>query len=121
MRENHSFDDIVFNLSETTCELAAKDSGWVELHEHFSRLAAEVEGPGFKNNSRRKPSQTNKILQILKSGGNLTRLKALHLGVMNLTARLSELRKAGYNIKCTMRRDIEGRSYGRYTLERRKP
>jgi len=48
----------------------------------------------FKQNS-----QNAKILKYLKSGATLTCLEAMQLGFgMNLRSRISDLKRAGYNV-----------------------
>ena len=48
----------------------------------------------FKQNS-----QNAKILEYLKSGATLTCLEAMQLGFgMNLRSRISDLKRAGYNV-----------------------
>ena len=59
--------------------------------------------------------QTRKVLELLKKG-HLTRLTAMHYGVMNLTARISDLRSLGWTVNCTTKRDSEGNRYGDFTL-----
>lgn len=45
------------------------------------------------------PNQKEKVLDYLSSGGVLTREKAMvELGIMNVTARIAELRNEGYVI-----------------------
>lgn len=60
--------------------------------------------------------QARLVLRSLEAGRSVTRVTAMHYGVMNLTARISELRNAGYEITCTMRRDVAGDRYGEFVL-----
>lgn len=64
--------------------------------------------------------QTEKVLSLLRRGP-LTRLTAMHYGVMNLTARLADLRGLGYRISCASKRDANGARYGEFTLVSERP
>jgi hypothetical protein len=61
-------------------------------------------------------SQNSKLLTMMREGRSVSRLSAMHYGVMNLTARISELRASGHDVRCEMKTDIEGREYGAFTL-----
>lgn len=60
--------------------------------------------------------QTQKVYDLLKRGQSLTRLTAMHYGVMNLTARITDLRKAGVSIKCDLKHDLNGNRYGSFYM-----
>ena len=62
-------------------------------------------------------SQNEKLLRMMERGRKVTRLTALHAGVMNLTARIADLRNAGHNVVCTMDSDEDGNEYGVFTIE----
>ena len=47
-------------------------------------------------------SQNAEILAILTAGNSLTHHEAAQMGIMGFTARIQELRNAGYNIACVM-------------------
>ena len=47
-------------------------------------------------------SQNAEILAILAAGNTLTHHEATQLGIMAFTARINEIRAAGYNIVCMM-------------------
>ena len=47
-------------------------------------------------------SQNAEILAILAAGGTLTHHEAAQMGIMAFTARINEIRNAGYNIVCVM-------------------
>lgn len=108
-------DDVVFEMAEFTCLVAEKDPTWVPLFKHFTTTAQQLENPGFKKGAP--VSQNMKILKMLKDGKTITRLTAMHYGIMNLTARISELRNFGYDIRCRMKKDAEGREYGEFYLQ----
>lgn len=61
-------------------------------------------------------SQTQKIYQAMHEGRSVTRVTAMHMGVMNLTARIADLRNAGINVDCVMRYDTDGNRYGSFKL-----
>lgn len=62
-------------------------------------------------------SQKQKVLRHLNTGEHITPLEAIGLyGIYRLAARIEELRREGYHIVTTMRRDKLGRPYARYTL-----
>ncbi len=108
-------DDEVFEMAEFTCLVATKVPEWEPIYRHFTTEATGLESPGFKKGMP--VSQNMKILTMLKSGKTITRLIAMHYGIMNLTARISELRNFGYDIRCRMKKDAEGREYGEFYLE----
>jgi hypothetical protein len=62
-------------------------------------------------------SQSSEMLTHMKRGKRLTRLIALYeYRVQNITARIRDLRKAGWNIKTTKRRDAHNAIYAEYYL-----
>lgn len=63
-----------------------------------------------------KDTQCGKLLRLMERGRSVTRLTALHYGIMNLTARISDLRNAGYDVRCQWRRDDDGNDYGSFSL-----
>ena len=61
--------------------------------------------------------QAAKVLDLIKRDGRVTRLTAMHYGIANLTARISELRLyGGLDIVCTEKVDAVGRRYGEWTI-----
>lgn len=107
-------DDEVFEGAEQSGLRAVTDGGWAELHAHFDALSKERETPGFKKRSGM--SQNDRILSMLQRGETITRLIAMHYGIMNLTARIAELRNAGHDVRCKLKADDMGRSYGEFYL-----
>lgn len=65
-----------------------------------------------------KKSQTELILDYLKTGKSITPMEALHLfGCFRLSGRILDLRKMGYPIKTeTINDERTGKSYASYTL-----
>lgn len=65
-------------------------------------------------------SQNSEILAILAAGNSLTHHEAAQMGIMGFTARIQELRNAGYNIACVMEKHTNkhGKTIkrGRYSL-----
>lgn len=62
-------------------------------------------------------SQSKQILAHLMDGKSLTNLDALYLfGSWRCQARISDLRKAGWNIKTEMITTINGKRVARYTM-----
>lgn len=61
-------------------------------------------------------SQNGKLLAQFNQGRKVTRLTAMHYGIQNLTARISDLRNAGYDIVCNWQTDMEGNRYGEFEL-----
>jgi hypothetical protein len=63
-------------------------------------------------------TQNEKILKHLMNNGPLTRVTAMfHLRIMNLTARITELRDKGIDIKMRMVEGADGSKYGEYYLD----
>lgn len=50
----------------------------------------------------RPDSQCAEILAILQSGKSLTHYEAAQMGIMAFTARINEIRAAGFPVVCTM-------------------
>lgn len=62
-------------------------------------------------------SQNDKILKHLLSGRRLTRYEAiLMFRVQNLTARISELRQMGFNVKTIEKVDPNKQTYAEYFI-----
>lgn len=53
-------------------------------------------------NPFRPNSQCAEILAILQSGKSLTHYEAAQMGIMAFTARINEIRAAGFPVVCTM-------------------
>lgn len=61
--------------------------------------------------------QNKKLLKALESGRTVTRLTAMFdLRIACITARVVELRDAGYDVKTRIRRDNTGARYAEYYL-----
>lgn len=65
-------------------------------------------------------SDSTKILRYLAENDHITRVQALGLfRIHNATARISELRKEGWDIRTDERTDVTGRRYARWSLAQR--
>lgn len=107
-------DDEVFEAAEHFVVQAVHDPRLIPIHRYYHQIAQGRENPGWKKG---KPvSQTQKLLAQMQAGRTVTRLTAMHAGVMNLTARIADLRALGHDVKCTMKTDMEGREYGEFSL-----
>lgn len=60
--------------------------------------------------------QAKQVLNILKRDEGITLMTAAHYGVPNLSARLSDLKEAGYVINREQKKDLAGKKYSRWTL-----
>lgn len=74
--------------------------------------------PGFwRTEIVTKKSQAQRILAHLKAGKSISPLEAIGVyGILRLAPRIHELRLAGYQIRRSMKEDIEGKRYARYSL-----
>jgi len=61
-------------------------------------------------------TQTQKILTTLRSGKTLTVAQARTRGILNLTARIDELRQSGVKVRTTRFTTRNGGSAARYSL-----
>lgn len=62
--------------------------------------------------------QAKIVLDYLKSGRDLTGLIAMvTLGVVSLTSRISEIRKAGFEVKTVLSYDHHNKRYRKYWME----
>lgn len=70
-------------------------------------------------------SQAEQVLDLILRDGRVTRLSAMHYGVANLTARITELRDRldghGIDVACTEKRDANGHRYGVWSLAALEP
>lgn len=64
-------------------------------------------------------NQNTLVLKYIKEHGSITNVQAvMHLNCYRLSARISDLRNMGYNIKTTYERNASGDgNHARYTLE----
>lgn len=61
-------------------------------------------------------SQNDLLLKTMRAGRKVTRVTAMSMGIMNLTARISDLRGKGHDVMCDMKTDTLGREYGEFHL-----
>lgn len=108
-------DDEVFENAEHFAVAAARDPRLIPIHLHFHTLALGREHQGWKKGPLGM-NQNQKLLKQMRDGRTVTRLTAIMGGVMNLTARISDLRALGHDVICTMKTDPEGREYGVFSL-----
>ena len=107
-------DDAIFEMAELFAVVAAREISWVALHNFFHKLALGLESHGWKKGQPM--SQNQKLLNSMRDGRTVSRLTAMHMGVMNLTARISDLRSFGHDVRCEMKTDTEGNQYGSFSL-----
>jgi hypothetical protein len=86
-------------------------SCWWLFPEDFEVVTSEAPAP-----KTTLAPQTQKLLTILEAGRSVTRVTAMHYGIMNLTARIADLRNAGFTVVCTTKRDVDGNRYGEFSL-----
>jgi hypothetical protein len=60
--------------------------------------------------------QARKVLDLMQRDGSVSRLTAMHYGVANVTARITELRDYGYDVECVIKTDANGQKYGSWRL-----
>lgn len=108
--------DLLFNMADTACRRAARDSGWKEIHAHLLRLCQSQENRGWKK--RTGMTQNDKIVKHMQTQGSISQREALlDYSVQSLTKRISELREAGHNIHRELHKHpITGQRYARYYL-----
>jgi len=61
-------------------------------------------------------SQTQRVLQTLRSGKTLTVAQARTRGILNLRARINDLRQSGVNVRSTRFTTRNGGSAARYSI-----
>jgi hypothetical protein len=59
--------------------------------------------------------QAQQVLDLIERDGHITRLTAMHYGIANVTARITELRDAGIMVNCFVAKDADGSRYGRWS------
>ncbi len=111
-------EDDIFELAELACVAASKNSSWKELHEHFTKLANVLDRPGRRHRKvDPKMTQKQKLINHFKLGKTISQLEARHLyNIQSLSSRISELKVDGHVISSTLKYDVTGSVYARYTL-----
>lgn len=62
-------------------------------------------------------TQEQKVLKYLETGRTLTPLEALYtIGTFSLPYHIFNLRKKGFNIRTTLRQDVNGKRYAKYQM-----
>lgn len=61
-------------------------------------------------------AQNRLVLDILLRDNYITRVAAAHYNIANVTARISELRSAGFDIPAHTYHDLRGRRYARWVM-----
>ncbi len=61
-------------------------------------------------------SQNNILLNTLRGGHTVTRATGFALGIMNLTARIADLRRRGHTIVAEKKKDGSGKQYFSFKL-----
>lgn len=61
-------------------------------------MAKETSKPSPKKAKKKSPTQCERILAILKSGGRVTVYQLHQMGINSATARMFDLRQRGFNI-----------------------
>lgn len=64
-------------------------------------------------------TQKQRILEYIKKNGSISQLEAMRLGIGRLSARIMELRLAGFDIRCDLVSGVNEYGpykYGRYSL-----
>lgn len=62
-------------------------------------------------------SQNDKLQKMLLDGRKVTRVIAMHYGIMNLTARIADLRiRRALDIRCGWQTDADGNRYGEFYI-----
>lgn len=81
--------------------------------------AVKAATPVIKLRTFQTGSQCDRIIKFLLTGDTITPLKARQLfGTERLAARILEIRQAGHKIAATLRTDLNGKTYGAYTLRK---
>lgn len=72
--------------------------------------------PSIANDLRLTP-QARRILAHLESGKSITPMEAIVVyTIPRLASCINEIRKVGYKVDMSLRRDEQGHKYGRYTI-----
>ena len=75
-----------------------------------------VYGPLYAPSSANLSKQGKQVLALISRDGKVTRLTALHYGIANLTAHITELRYVGFNVVCEVKQDANGKEYGCWSI-----
>lgn len=65
--------------------------------------------------------QTKQTLDVLKKDQGITIMTAMHYGITNLSARLSDLKDAGFEVVREQKKDLRGQKYSRWYLTEHAP
>lgn len=61
-----------------------------------------------------KQSQNDFLTDLFRQGQTISRVEAMHYGIMNLTARITDLRNSGIDVRCRTKYDLRGNRYGEF-------
>lgn len=66
---------------------------------------------------KRRISQPDLVLDMLRKGVTVTKLTAVHNGIGNINDVIMRLRRRGYNIINVVGKDLNGDTYTKYVLK----
>lgn len=115
--------DMLYGLAERLALLALECPGaFSGRYTSVMRIIERKERPGMKNR-KGGMTQTDKILFLLRKGHRLTKMDLMvHHKIATPTARITELRARGHNIKTVWKTcPVDGSEYVEYYLNELEP
>lgn len=103
-------------MADVACKRAWKEEGWGPYHKRLLTMCVSLENSGWKKMTGK--TQNQLIIDHIKKAGSISRREAfLDYSIQCLTARISELRDAGYKIVGRTRlHPVTKQRYTRYYL-----
>lgn len=111
--------DMLYGLAERLSLLALQyPKAYSDAYTSVMHIIEQKENPGMRNRNRGKMTQADKILFLLRKGHRLTKMElSIHHKIATPTARITELRQRGHNIKAQWKTcPVDGSEYVEYYL-----
>lgn len=109
-------EDLLFRMADDALILSLRNKGWGPFHARLLATCVKLENSGWKKRSGM--TQADRIIEHIKKNGSITQREAyIDYSIQNFSARLSELKQAGYTItKREKKHPVTGQKYTRYYL-----
>lgn len=113
---SRSSEDLLFHMADTALIRSLRNKGWGPIHARLLATCIRLENSGWKK--RTGMTQNQRIIEHIKKNGSITQREAyIDYAIQNFSARLSELKEAGYKIaKRVKKHPVTGQKYTRYYL-----
>jgi hypothetical protein len=103
-------------MADTALIRSLQNKGWGPIHARLLATCVKLENSGWKKGTGM--TQAQRIIEHIKKNGSITQREAfIDYSIQNFSARLSEIKQAGYNVvKREKKHPVTGQKYSRYYL-----